>query len=194
MPNFVVDISEQINDLRQLVGGKRQIVDAQLLSGFTGATQVAGYVEVTGIPQIKANWINVAQSLREKAETRTRLAAAMIAEQSAVEVPFDEGFLQSALRVDEVEDGVGGAFRIDIYYDGSVEGHDGVSVGSYMWLQHERLDYNHPTPGTKAKYLEDPFKQVSAEFPSDLETDLKKVVANPGLGPGTGGPRLRKKI
>ena len=34
----------------------------------------------------------------------------------------------------------------------------------YALIQHENLTFNHPTPGTKAKYLEGPFNKLRGKI------------------------------
>ncbi|MET9510758.1 hypothetical protein ABZX62_20250 [Streptomyces flavidovirens] len=55
------------------------------------------------------------------------------------QVPLDDGTLERSGRVDV--DGLDGSISYDTVY---------------AVIQHERLDFNHPVPGRKAKYLEDP--------------------------------------
>jgi hypothetical protein len=55
------------------------------------------------------------------------------------QVPLDEGNLERSGRVDV--DGLDGSISYDT---------------PYAVIQHERLDFVHPIPGRKAKYLEDP--------------------------------------
>lgn len=44
----------------------------------------------------------------------------------------------------------------------------------YALRQHEELSYNHPTPGTKAKYLEDPFMSHREYFVDDVQDAVNK--------------------
>ncbi|MFF3398244.1 hypothetical protein ACFYW6_06995 [Streptomyces sp. NPDC002659] len=55
------------------------------------------------------------------------------------QVPLDEGTLERSGKVDV--DGLDGSISYDTVY---------------AVVQHERLDFVHPIPGRKAKYLEDP--------------------------------------
>lgn len=55
------------------------------------------------------------------------------------QVPLEEGTLERSGRVDV--DGLEGSISYDT---------------PYAVIQHERLDFHHPIPGRKAKYLEDP--------------------------------------
>lgn len=195
MPSFEIDISSQINDIRTLVGGKRTVSDPSMLGNMTAINHVVGTVSVSGIPEVIANWDRLSADMRDRAIQTMRDAATLIEIQSLIEVPYLTGRLQSAFFRDEEEihgslTGSGGPLRIYLGYDTEIAtGDDG---GSYAWRQHQDLDFSHSSPGTKARFLSDPFEEVSAEFEDTLSVDLKATIAG-GLGAGTGGPRLRKK-
>ena len=46
----------------------------------------------------------------------------------------------------------------------------------YARRQHEEMDYYHPTPGTKCKYLQDPFLAYYEYFVDDVQDAVNKVV------------------
>lgn len=46
----------------------------------------------------------------------------------------------------------------------------------YALVQHEEMSYYHPTPGTKAKYLEDPLKNNKKKYIEILEDKIKQVI------------------
>ena len=47
---------------------------------------------------------------------------------------------------------------------------------AYAIEQHENTYYHHPTPGTKAKYLEDPFQRSIQKFLTKVTKDLREVL------------------
>jgi hypothetical protein len=65
-----------------------------------------------------------------------------VAAQSQVEVPKDQLPLARSMQTYPAD---AGKLAVGISYD-----------TEYALRQHEELSYRHPTPGTKAKYLEDP--------------------------------------
>ncbi|NUK22070.1 hypothetical protein [Streptomyces lunaelactis] len=64
---------------------------------------------------------------------------------SQQQVPLDEATLQRSGKVNV--DGLEGSISYDTVY---------------AVIQHERMDFNHPLPGRKAKYLEDPMTSERA--------------------------------
>lgn len=206
MAHFSINIAGEVDDFRSLVSGsteiagKRMVVDRSLLSGGSGVIKtISGDVTVSGIPEVIANWNRVSKGIQQACYEQLIEAAALIEIQSSIEVPFLTGQLQGCLKRDEVEIGAAeraenetAPVRVYIYYDVSaISGVGGEDGETYAWKQHEKLDYDHPTPGTKAKYLEDPFKEVAELFPELCASAVSKAL--PGLGAGSGGPRLVKK-
>lgn len=167
MPFFEVDISPWVDDISRLVGGKRYA--APELAGMSQVKTVRGFVQVSGIPQVIANWKRVDRYMRGWATRRTREAAMQIAAQSQVEVPRDTSELgDSMFIIESTADGSDSAIRVDVGYN--------TDAVDYAWIQHENLSYNHPHPGTKAHYLKDPFDEVGERFPHEVTVDLKKAV------------------
>ena len=185
MAFFEVDIAPWVQDFTQIVNGQRIVADASMIGGFDMVNHVRGDVTVSGIPEVMANWKTASDEIKAAALQQLRDARDMIKEQSQREVPFDTGQLQSAWFDNEV-DFDGDKPIMEMGYDPNIAiGNDG---GSYAWRQHEDLSLNHPTPGTKAKYLSDPFDDAAQKFPDDLRIAAQAKVAtfNPA-------PRLRKK-
>lgn len=196
MAHFNVNVTGEVEDFRTLAGGKRAVGDSAMLGNMSVLNMISGDVTVSGIPEVISNWSRVSRGIQNACYEQLMEAAALIEIQSSIEVPYLSGQLQSAIRRDETEIGEAerawnetAPVRIYIYYDSNaVIGDDG---GSYAWQQHENMMFHHPTPGTKAKFLEDPFKEVAELFPELCAGAVSKAL--PGLGAGSGGPRLVKK-
>lgn len=96
---------------------------------------------------------------RRRAARGVRLAAEHVLAESKKEVPLEEGTLERSGRVD-VDDST---LRASISYD-----------TPYAVPQHERLDYHHPMPGRKAKYLEDPMNRERARVAQIIAAELRR--------------------
>lgn len=87
--------------------------------------------------------------------------AQVILAQAKQEVPFDESPLRDSGQINRYNEHL---------YISFGRGHS----RPYAVIQHENLLYNHPTPGTKAKYLSDPFKQHALHTTSYVAARLRK--------------------
>lgn len=80
--------------------------------------------------------------------------------------PIDTGELRASVKVDEIErPGEGYALRISYNTP-------------YAARQHEELEYNHPEPGTQAKFLEVPFKQHAPGLGDHVARRVREAIAS----------------
>lgn len=86
------------------------------------------------------------------------LYAEKILSESKKEVPWDTTHLLQSGTVEPYSEGDFVGFEIG--YNATA----GESDYNYGLKQHEDLTLHHPKPGTKAKYLEDPFNRVKANI------------------------------
>lgn len=86
-------------------------------------------------------------------------------------VPFDTGRLRGTGRIMPPEYRPT-AVRVAMEYGGD--------MAPYAVIQHERLDFHHPTPGTQAKYLEEPMlrerDQTIAAIRDGVREAIERVV------------------
>lgn len=78
---------------------------------------------------------------RRRAARGVRLAAEHVLQVANTQVPLEEGTLERSGKV--TVDGLAATISYDT---------------PYAVVQHEALDFRHPVPGRKAKYLEDPMR------------------------------------
>lgn len=76
---------------------------------------------------------------------------------SRTQVPLEEGTLERSGRVDI--DGLEGSISYDT---------------PYAVIQHEALDFHHPVPGRKAKYLEDPMNSEQRKMLELMRVSLRR--------------------
>lgn len=76
---------------------------------------------------------------------------------SKTQVPLEEGTLERSGKVDV--DGLEGSISYDTVY---------------AVIQHESLDFHHPVPGRKAKYLEDPMRTERDKMLQLMAVDLRR--------------------
>jgi hypothetical protein len=128
--------------------------DNLITMGETG-TRYGATLEIHGWDGLQANLRTLAAKYPEALGMALREEATAIIEQSMAECPYDPINLH--------EDGT--PHLVDT---AQVEGpyHDGDNTTvimsyatPYAVIQHENLDFHHPTPGTKAKYLEGPMME-----------------------------------
>jgi len=83
---------------------------------------------------------------------RLEMHAEKILSESDKEVPWDSTHLKQTGTVEPFNDGADTGFEI---------GFNGITEEGYNYglKQHEDLTLHHPKPGTKAKFLEDPFNR-----------------------------------
>lgn len=108
-----------------------------------------------------------------------------LSKESLKECPVDTGDMRRSYKVEingaEFLRGAGDAVPVisnDIkgIKKGSIDATASYET-SYVIKQHEDLTLNHPTPGTKAKFLEDPTKKHEKQI---LETIKKKMKGGMG--------------
>ena len=89
--------------------------------------------------------------------TELELYAEKILSESKQEVPWDTTHLLQSGTVEPYRDGNLVGFQIG--YNATA----GTDDFNYGIRQHEDLTLHHPKPGTKAKYLEDPFNRIKGD-------------------------------
>lgn len=104
--------------------------------------------------------------------------------QSLKECPLDTGKLRESYRVDVNKETIikgnkkgkpKKVKKIKEIKDGKLEA-DASYNTDYAVVQHEDLTFNHPTPGTKAKYLEDPLKNNEQKYVDMMADRVKRVI------------------
>ena len=104
--------------------------------------------------------------------------------QSLTECPLDTGNLRESYKVDVNGDTVitgtkkGKPIKIKKIKeikDEKIEAEASYNT-DYALIQHEDLTFYHPTPGTKAKYLEDPLKNNEQKYVDIITDKVKRVI------------------
>ncbi|MGW3572177.1 hypothetical protein ACWDSL_51445 [Streptomyces sp. NPDC000941] len=88
-----------------------------------------------------------------------QLAAEHVLAESKKEVPLDEGTLERSGKAAVDEATLTGTVSYDTVY---------------AVPQHERLDFHHPMPGRKAKYLEDPMNRERQRVAQIIATEIRR--------------------
>jgi len=102
---------------------------------------------------------------------QTALAAAVVEEQEKVMAkakaitPVDTGTLRASGHVSPPKVGAGSVEVIAGF---------GGAASAYAVVQHERLDYAHPTG--QAKFLEEPFLQAAPQIPRNLARGVEMAL------------------
>lgn len=109
-------------------------------------------VTLTGTEEVMANLDKYIGSVPDLVLDELELWAEKVLATSQPEVPWDTTHLRQTGTVEPFNEGNFVGFQI---------GYAGFS-GDYNYglRQHEDLTLNHPKPGTKAKFLEDPFNRI----------------------------------
>jgi hypothetical protein len=100
--------------------------------------------------------------LPEVVMDRLELHAEKILVDSKKEVPWDTTHLMQSGTVEPFEEGDLKGFEIGYYAT------SGTDDYNYGLKQHEDLTLNHPKPGTKAKFLEDPFNRHKGQIVPEI--------------------------
>ncbi len=111
-----------------------------------------GSFKLEGSEELMAKLDDYVGALPDVVMDRLELNAEKILSESKNEVPWDTTHLMQTGTVEPFNDGELAGFEIG--YNGLTE--DGYNYGL---RQHEDLTLHHPKPGTKAKFLEDPFNR-----------------------------------
>lgn len=106
-----------------------------------------------------------------------------VAKQSLTECPLDTGALRDSFEIQSngrvIHSGKNSPnIRImDIDSDDNIDLSLSYST-KYALIQHENLEFNHPTPGTKAKYLTDPGSKLKEDLPLSIVNEVNKIINN----------------
>lgn len=126
------------------------------------------------------------QRLRQLQRVTTQAAAAglyaaanNIMTESIQEAPLDMGPLRSSRYVGKPEV-KSGSLSVELGYGGAAT--------AYVKVQHEDTSLNHPEPGTKAKFLEDPVSRAVSDFAATVAAFARQAVISgtaPAMPPST---------
>lgn len=122
-------------------------------------------VNITGTARVMANLQRVLRNVNKEVVVEMEQVIEDLSRRSCIEAPKDTGQMRESLRGTvndkEIIKGMdtGGIQRV-----GNIEKKDKLEGivyydTNYAVKQHEDMTLNHPTAGTKAKYLQDPFQQ-----------------------------------
>lgn len=137
------------------------------------------------LKKIERNLSKLQKQIEKEVLKGVEEALVDLSARSLTECPLDTGNLRESYKVDVNGDtiivGTKNAKPMKIkkikkIKDGKVEAEASYNT-DYALIQHEDLTFNHPTPGTKAKYLEDPLKNNEQKY-VDMITDKVKRVVN----------------
>ena len=106
--------------------------------------------QITGEAEVMANLHRYMKELPELVQGELVQWAEKILAESMKEVPWDTTHLRQTGTVEQAEDDP-----------------DALQIGyntPYAARQHEDMTFNHPKPGTKAKYLEDPAMRIAPQI------------------------------
>ena len=101
--------------------------------------------------------------------------ANFIGNESQAIVPVDTGVLRGSMDITRQKSFTQKTTRAEISYGGP--------AAPYALLQHEDMEFNHPTGG-EAKYLEKPFLKYTKNFPKSF---VETMEAEAGFRTWTGG-------
>jgi len=111
----------------------------------------------TDVPKkIKEQVKKTVKSLWEASE----LAVDVIGNQSERQTPIDTGTLRRSWQIEPLRNKIG--FKFGYHTD-------------YAARLHEHPEYRFKTPGTKAKYLEDPIEQNQGDWQGKFLSKLKEI-------------------
>ncbi|KXZ39482.1 hypothetical protein SAMN05661008_00332 [Alkalithermobacter thermoalcaliphilus JW-YL-7 = DSM 7308] len=122
-------------------------------------------VNITGTARVMANLQRVLQNVNREVVKEMENIMEDLSRKTCIEAPKDTGAMRESMRATvndkEIIKGMdtGGIQRV-----GNIEKKDKLEGivfydTEYCVKQHEDMTLNHPTMGTKAKYLQDPFQQ-----------------------------------
>lgn len=120
-----------------------------------------GTIQISGEADVLRNLSSILSGAHDRALLRLEQNCESILSESKKEVPWDTTHLQQTGTVEPVPE------------------IDGFEVGyntPYAARQHEDMTLNHPKPGTKAKYLEDPAMRIAPTIADDIAEYLKGVL------------------
>jgi len=146
-------------------------------------------IKIVGIEEVNANLLSLKTYLPQQLGYAMRAELDAVAQDSLPQCPYDDDnlhldfpHLADTLRVEGPEF-EGDNISVSISY-----GNETDETGDYAIVQHEDLSLNHPHPGTKAKFLEDPLTARAAYIPSNLirgvTLEVKGHVYSPKRTPG----------
>lgn len=122
-------------------------------------------ITITGIADVNRNLQRVLRNVNKEVVIEMENVMEDLSRRTCIEAPKDSGDMRESLRgtVNDKEI-IRGMDTGGIQRMGNIEKKDkleGVVFydTEYAVIQHEDMSLNHPTAGTKAKYLQDPFQQ-----------------------------------
>lgn len=138
-----------------------------------------------GTEEVMKNLDAYIGSVPELVYGELELCAEKILSESKKEAPWETTHLQQSGTVEPYNEGDFLGFQIG--YNAT----SGASDYNYGIRQHEDLTLHHPKPGTKAKYLEDPFNRVKSGILSGIVRTVDGYFSQ-GV-PSTTGMRASKR-
>lgn len=138
---------------------------------------------VTGADKINKNYDKMMKQILSNVSNAMSDTVSELAENSAPLCPFDSGNLVSTLKA-EVNGSivaVGNSNRKAVRVGKGLVSKKYVITGTvsydteYAMVQHENMEFYHPTPGTQAKYLEQPFLSMKEKFKSNMKNAIRRV-------------------
>lgn len=146
-------------------------------------------IKIVGVEELNANLLALKEYLPKQLGVTMRGEMDAIAQDSIKQCPYDDDnphldfpHLADTLTVS------GPDFDGDNITVGISYGNESDETGIYAIVQHEDLSLHHTHPGTKAKYLEDPFnaraKYIPANVIRGITLEVKGGVYSPRMTPG----------
>lgn len=146
-------------------------------------------IKIVGVEELNANLLALKTYLPKQLGVAMRGEMDAVAQDSIKQCPYDDDnphldfpHLADTLQVS------GPDFEGDNITVGISYGNESDETGIYAIVQHEDLSLHHTHPGTKAKYLEDPFNARAKYIPSNIikgiTLEVKGGVYSPAQTPG----------
>lgn len=123
-------------------------------------------VAITGTDEVMRNLLLLAEKAPGLVADALELEAEAIFSESQKQVPWDTTHLRTSGTIEPFVEGNAAGYLV------GYNAHAGASDYNYALRQHEDLTLHHPKPGTKGKYLEDPF---NARAPMVAENVTNRV-------------------
>lgn len=146
-------------------------------------------VKIVGVEQLNANLLALKEYLPKQLGWAMRGEMDAISQDSIKQCPYDDN--NPHLDFPHLADTLvvsGPDFEGDNITCGISYGNESDETGTYAIVQHEDLSLHHTHPGTKAKFLEDPFTARAKYIPSNIirgvTLEVKGGVYSPNMTPG----------
>jgi hypothetical protein len=144
-------------------------------------TPSADKYTLTGTEEVMANLDRYIGSMPEVVMQELEVWAETILQESLKEVPWDTTHLRQTGTIEPFDEGDTHGYQIGYnatsFSSGIMSGwygavkYAGEDDYNYGLRQHEDLTLHHPKPGTKAKFLEDPFNRIKSQvIPGIVDT------------------------